>query len=92
MVETQSAFLLYAFSNIVPRRPIAPCRLWQLGVLSKEDIGAKFFVHGLDELLEEDDHSMSLQVQLAAAQSTREERAPRGLVAATQPPPVTINQ
>ena len=74
---------MYAVSNIVPRRPIAPCRLWQLGVLRKEGIGAKFFVHGLDELLEEDDHSMSWQVQLAAAQSTREERAPRGLVAAT---------
>ena len=44
---------MYAFSNIVLRRPIAPCRLWQRGDLNWEVMEAKFLDDGLEELLEE---------------------------------------
>ena len=53
-LATQSALMLYVLSDIVPRRPIAPCRLWQRGVLNKEEMEAKFLDDGLMELLEED--------------------------------------
>ena len=53
-LATQSAFMLYVLSNIQPRRPIAPCRLWQRGDLNWEGMEAKCLDDGLDKLLEED--------------------------------------
>ena len=53
-LATQSAFMLYVLSNILPRRPIAPCRRWQRGDLNWEGMEAKYLDDGLDELLEED--------------------------------------